>query len=204
MRTAFFAHSTFLRITRDKCSFSCHAMPHAKSLLLLLILCRRAAAQKFLTEWMFPSFSFSRDDDDQMIAGKEFQTIPRHSRAATVRAGRVSECGCFVAATFESVNILSFWQFLKREATWNIHCLREFHLLCRHPLRSVVEVRSSYHSGSFVRRPDAWRGRERRFIIVWGQEKIIVVGTLIESNQHVHIIMITFGKLTHGYHLLNN
>ena len=92
MRTAFFAPSTFLHITRDKCSFSCHAMPHAKSPSLLIFSSSSSFCPKQLpkvSHRMNVPFSFSRDDDDQMIAGKEFQTIPRHSGrgAATVWAG---------------------------------------------------------------------------------------------------------------------
>ena len=114
-------------------------------------------------------FSFSRDDDDQMIAGKEFQTIPRHSGrgAATVCGQGVGVLlGCFVVATFETLSYSSLAELRNTKSELEHSLCEKYHLLCRHPLRSVVEVRSSYHSGSFVRRLDALRGLGRRFIIV--------------------------------------
>ena len=172
MRTAFFAPSTFLHITRDKCSFSCHAMPHAKSPSLLIFSSSSSFCPKQLpkvSHRMNVPFSFSRDDDDQMIAGKEFQTIPRHSGrgAATVCGQGVGALlGCFVVATFETLSYSSLAELRNTKSELEHSLSEKYHLLCRHPLRSVVEVRSSYHSGSFVRRLDALRGLGRRFIIV--------------------------------------
>ena len=114
-------------------------------------------------------FSFSRDDDDQMIAGKEFQTIPRHSGrgAATVCGQGVGVLrDCFVVATFETLSYSSLAELRNTKSELEHSLCEKYHLLSRHPLRSVVEVRSSYHSGSFVRRLDALRGLGRRFIIV--------------------------------------
>ena len=134
-------------------------------------------------------FSFSRDDDDQMIAGKEFQTIPRHSGrgAATVCGQGVGVLlGCFVVATFETLSYSSLAELHNTKSELEHSLCEKYHLLCRHPLRSVVEVRSSYHSGSFVRRLDALRGLGRRFIIVWGQEKNIWWETWADGRKHWH------------------
>ena len=156
-----------------KVSFTSH-------LLLLLFLQPQAAAQKFLTEWMFPSPSHVTMMTKWLL-GKNFRQY--RDTAAEERllcVGRVSG----------SSSAVLLWQHLILIACTKSeleHSLCEkYHLLCRHPLRSVVEVRSSYHSGSFVRRLDALRGLGRRFIIVWGQEKNIWWETWADGRKHWH------------------
>ena len=173
----FYAPSTFLRITRDKCSFSCHAMPHAKSLFFSSsshsLLCPKQLPKSFsqnecslllLTWRWWPNDCWERISDN---------TATQRPRSGYC-VGRVSECHAVVLLWQHLQILLSYFfgKFLWRRSNMLHSLCEKFHLLCRHPLRSVVEVRSSYHSGSFVRRLDASRGLGRRFIIVvWGQEK---------------------------------
>ena len=95
-------------------------MPHAKSLLRLIFFSfpslPQAAAQKFLTEWMFPSPSHVTMMTKWLL-GKNFRQYRDTAAKERLLCGqgvRVPR-GCFVVATFANLTILFFWKISLKE-----------------------------------------------------------------------------------------
>ena len=132
MRTAFFMLLPhFCALPETNAHFpvtQCRTQSLSSSHLLLIPFFAPSSCPK-VSHRMNAPFSFSRDDDDQMIAGKEFQTIPRHSGqgAATVWAGCPSATRLFCCGNIcKSYYPIFLENFSEGEATCYIHCVRNF------------------------------------------------------------------------------
>ena len=183
MRAAFFAASShFCALPETNAHFPV-TQCRTQSLLFFSSSAAPSSCPKVSHRMNVP-FSFSRDDDDQMIAGKEFQTIPRHSGrgAATVWAGcpsalRLFWCGnIWNSSAFTILKFLILKSIMEHSLLWKIISYTPFKVsswgqilvpqwqLCTSPWCLEGTGAKVYH-----------RLRPR---------KEYLVGTQIESNTH--------------------